>query len=122
MGRFNGGKAYHGSRDVQEGRLRGSTGHTDYFHFVCPNCPDNHVMRLLDFEERILGPASEVDYGFKPAPARSFVLAIKMHCQQCGLTDFVKVGNTTWPAGTLQAILGRADLKLPPVETEPGSS
>jgi len=36
----NRGKAYHGSSAVEGGKLKGRTGTTDYFFFVCPKCCD----------------------------------------------------------------------------------
>lgn len=51
MPKFNKGKAYHGSESVMNGGLKGSTD-TDYFYFFCPKCPDQEIMRVLDYEVR----------------------------------------------------------------------
>ena len=49
---FNQEKAYHGSAAVEGGKLRGKTGRTDYFFFLCPQCSDDQVLRVLDYEFR----------------------------------------------------------------------
>lgn len=96
--KFNGGKAYHGSSAVEGGKLRGATD-TDYFYFFCPSCPGEHLLRVLDYELRAESPKFPYPE-LKPTPAKGFVLAFKVHCQKCGLTDFVKIGNLGWQAGT----------------------
>lgn len=99
MSKFNGGKAYHGSEAVTGGRLRGATD-TDYFYFFCPKCPGDEIMRVLDFEvrhEQAENPYNEELK--KPKAIRGFVLAFKLHCQRCGLTDFTKISNLGWQGG-----------------------
>lgn len=104
--RFNGGKAYHGSSLVKGGKLRGATD-SDYFYFFCPSCPGEHLLRVLDYAVHI--EKEEFPYPeTKPVPAKCFVLAFKVHCQKCGLTDFVKIGNLGWQEGTHGEALKRA--------------
>lgn len=82
MAKFNGGKTYHGSQEVQEGHLRGATD-TDHFYFFCPHCPDDHVLRVLDYTthaEEATNPYNDV-VG-KPKAAKGFVLAFKLHCSR----------------------------------------
>ena len=106
MAKFNGGKSYHGSREVQEGKLRGATD-TDHFYFFCPRCPDDRLLRVLDYTvhaEEATNPYSET-VG-KPKAARGFILAFKLYCQECGFTDFTKIGNMGWQGGTHKQALG----------------
>ena len=58
MGSFNNGKPYHGSEQVIHGKLKGATGETDYFYFFCPRCPDNEVVRILEYGVRRRGRES----------------------------------------------------------------
>ena len=34
------------------GTIVGRTGDTEYFFFTCPKCPDEQIMRVLDYEFR----------------------------------------------------------------------
>ncbi|HVA11855.1 MAG TPA: hypothetical protein VNF99_01265 [Stellaceae bacterium] len=96
---FNNGKPYHGSSTVQGGKLTGTTD-TDYFYFYCPNCQDNHVMRILDYASHGKEEAGGANYpDVRPKQARDFVLVFKLYCPTCKLTDFVKIGNTGWQGG-----------------------
>ena len=97
---FNGGKAYHGIATT-DGRLTGATD-TDYFYFFCPACGGRHVMRVLDYEVRQQGPVAQYP-DERPAQAKDFILAFKLYCPKCKLTDFVKIGNVGWQGGELPA-------------------
>lgn len=44
---FNDGKPYHGSRAVEGGRLRGSTGPTGYFFSLSPKCKNRQILPPL---------------------------------------------------------------------------
>ncbi len=103
MKKFNQGRAYHGSEAVSGGQLRGATAGTDYFYFLCPKCPGEEILRVLDYEVRDEQPANPYNTELSPKAAQSFVLAFKVHCQKCGLTDFVKVSNIGWQGGSLFA-------------------
>ena len=96
---FNQGKPYHGSEAVTGGKLRGATD-SDYFYFFCPQCPGNEIMRLLDYEIRHEQPDNPYNAELSPKAANGFVIAFKLHCLKCGLTDFVKVSNAGWQGGT----------------------
>lgn len=104
--KFNEGRAYHGSDAVKGGQLRGATD-SDYFYFFCPFCPDDELMRVLDFEVRAEAPDASYPE-LAPVSAKSFVIAFKVHCQKCGLTDFVKIGNRGWQGGTHGEALRKA--------------
>jgi hypothetical protein len=106
MRKFNGGRSYHGSEAVQEGRLTGATD-TDHFYFLCPVCPGREMMRVLDWELRSEAPMAAYP-DVKPHPAKTFTLAFKLHCQKCKLTDFVKVSNMGWQGGQLKTFPARA--------------
>ena len=56
-------------------------------------------MRVLDFEVRDTQAENRYNKDLKPKAARSFVLAFKLHCQRCGLTDFTKISNVGWQEG-----------------------
>src|SRR5437867_2082475 len=88
----------HGSNAVEGGRLKGATD-TDYFYFFCPKCPENHIMRVLDYGLRHDEPDNPYNSDLRPKASRSFIVAFKLHCQKCGLTDFVKVSNLGWQGG-----------------------
>jgi hypothetical protein len=93
------GKPYHGSAAVSEGKLTGSTD-TDYFYFFCPRCGDRHIMRVLDYELRYEG-AAESYPDERPRQAKDFIIALQLHCRDCKLTDFVKIGSIGWQGGRL---------------------
>lgn len=113
MAKFNGGKAYHGSAEVEGGRLRGATD-TDYFYFFCPKCPDSEILRVLDYEvrhEQANNPYNE-QLG-KPKASKGFVLAFKLYCQRCGFLDFTKIGNIGWQGGKHHEALSRTGTGTP---------
>ena len=96
--KFNGGKPYHGSENISKGKLKGETD-TDYFYFYCPRCEGTQVMRLLDYtvhEEKSVNPYDE---RMKSKAAKGFTIAFKIHCEKCGITDFVKLSNLGWQGG-----------------------
>jgi hypothetical protein len=88
---FNQGKAYHGSSVVYDGKLRGRTGTTDYFFFLCPRCPGEQVMRVLEYEFRNASPP--VERYEKKKPTEHFNLAFHLYCPACQLEDFIKIDN-----------------------------
>ena len=102
MATFNKGNPYHGSEAVMGGGLKGTTD-TDYFYFFCPRCPDNHVLRLLDYGVHVHSATNEYDGrpDIKSKCAKGFVLAFQLYCEGCGLRDFVKVGNGGQQYGSL---------------------
>jgi hypothetical protein len=97
---FNKGKPFHGSENVAGGKLVGTTD-TDYFYFFCPKCPPRQVMRVLEHGLRHEGPGGKSYPDERPKQAADFVLAFKLYCPSCKLTDFVKVSNIGWQGGTL---------------------
>jgi hypothetical protein len=102
MTKFNNGKPYHGSKEIRGGKLKGSTDETDYFYFFCPKCPDNEIVRILEYgvhEKKAENPYNEK---CKSKAKYGFSLAFKIHCEKCGLTDFVKISNTGWQGGKLR--------------------
>jgi hypothetical protein len=101
MSKFNSGKPYHGSEAVTSGKLQGSTAETDYFYFFCPKCPDNRILRILDYDQH--GEESENPYNeqFKKKAKRGFALVFHIYCENCKHEDFVKISNTGWQGGTL---------------------
>ena len=107
MRKFNGGKPYHGSNSVAGGKLRGATGETDYFYFFCPQCPDDEIMRILEYGIHAEEPKNPYDEHCKSKARYGFTLAFKLHCEKCGHTDFVKISNTSWQGGQHQGILDR---------------
>ncbi len=74
---FNDGRPYHGSEDVEKGRLRGATGDTDYFRFFCPKCSGAVALQVPEYEVR-------------HESKDRFVIAFKLRCEKCEFTDFVK--------------------------------
>ena len=108
MQTFNDGHPYHGSSAVEHGKLRGATGETDYFYFFCPSCPDDQIMRILEYG--VHGAESDNPYNehCQSEAKYGFALAFKIHCEKCNCTDFIKVSNTGWQGGQHQQLLGRA--------------
>lgn len=99
MSKFNNGRPYHGSDAVKAGRLQGATD-TDYFYFFCPKCPDHQIMRVLDYGEHVREKDNPYNEDFKLKARCGFTLAFKLHCENCGHTDFVKISNLGWQVGT----------------------
>ncbi len=93
MVKFNKGKSYHGSDKVTEGKLKGTTCSTDYFYFICPECDDNQIMRVLEYEVRVHKEDNEYNEFFKKNATDGFTLAFHIHCEKCGLDDFTKISN-----------------------------
>ncbi|HEV2694540.1 MAG TPA: hypothetical protein VG347_16725 [Verrucomicrobiae bacterium] len=93
MKKFNSGKPYHGSSAVANGKLQGATGGTDYFFFFCPNCPDRHIMRVLDYEVRGELAENQANEVLTKKAEKAFVLAFKLYCEKCKHEDFVKIDN-----------------------------
>jgi len=95
-------KTWHGSEEVEQGRLVGSTD-TDYFYFHCPRCGDSEVLQIADFKVIKDGP---VEYARgreeRKQVKRDFIIAFELHCLKCGLDDFVKVSNIGWQGGQLK--------------------
>ena len=98
MSIFNEGKPYHGSKEVCDGNLKGMTGQTDYFNFICPKCPDN-ILRILDYVENKRVPVNEYNKFFEINANCGFTLTFKLSCEKCGLIDFVKITNTGLQSG-----------------------
>ncbi len=100
MQKFNNGNPYHGSADVTAGKLKGATDSTDYFYSFCPKCPDDEIMRVLEYCVHAEEPENTYNAQRKSQAKGGFTLAFKLHCEKCGLTDFVKVSNMGWQGGS----------------------
>lgn len=107
MTNFNDGKPYHGSADVEEGKLEGSTAETDYFYFFCPKCPERHILRILDYCVHAESPDHPYEDKVTKKAKLGFTLAFQLYCERCKFTDFVKISNTGWQGGTIAEIMGR---------------
>jgi hypothetical protein len=81
------------------GKLTGTTD-SDNFYFFCPACGDRHIMRILDCGLIHEGPVAQYP-DERPKQAKDFVIALKLYCPDCKLTDFVKLGNVGWQGGEL---------------------
>jgi hypothetical protein len=89
---FNNGNPYHGSSEVEEGKLTGRTD-TDYFYFFCPR--DQHLLRILDYAEHEPEEPGGSRYpSVAPKAKRDFTLVFQLYCPKCELRDFVKISNT----------------------------
>lgn len=93
--KFNNGEPYHGSDTVMNGKLKGATD-TDYFYFLCPQCPDQEMMEILEYGDHFENTKTKVD-------ADKFALVFKIKCHKCKLVDFVKISNAGWLGGQLLA-------------------
>ena len=100
---FNRGRPYPGSELVAHGGLRGAAD-TDYFYFFCPSCSGEQIMRVLEYGVRHEEPANRYDEDLKSTSSHGFVLAFKLHCEECTHTDFVKISNLGWQGGSFADI------------------
>lgn len=96
---FNNGRPYHGSSNVEGGKLKGATDASDYFYFFCPKCPDREVMRILEYGEHLRDETNKYNAECKSKAKYGFTLVFKVHCEKCGLADFVKISNLGWQGG-----------------------
>lgn len=108
MDKFNNGRPYHGSHEIENGRLEGATGETDYFYFFCPKCPDREIMRILEYGEHTPKTTNEYNVKCKSKAKYGFTLVFKIYCEKCGHSDFVKISNTGWQGGKQSEILRKA--------------
>ncbi len=109
MKNFNNGKPYHGSEAVENGRLEGATGKTDYFFFFCPKCPERHIMRILDYgvhRDLVENPANKI---MAKKAAKAFILVFKLYCEKCKHQDFVKIDNIGLQGGLHKNALDQFD-------------
>jgi len=100
--KFNKGKAYHGSDDVTEGKLKGETCLTDYFYFICPKCEGKQVLRILEYEVRVHTEENEYNEFFKKKATDGVTLAFHLHCENCGFEDFTKISNIGLQKGDIR--------------------
>lgn len=100
-------KPPHGTDDVMKGHLRGATDATDYFYFFCPKCPDDRLLRILDYEFTRNDKGNKYNETCKRKAARSFIIAFDITCEECGFHDCVKVSNIGWQGGTHSDALRR---------------
>ena len=105
MSQFNNGKPYHGSELVAGGGLKGATDDTDYFYFFCPVCPDQEIMRILEYEKHAKEPVGKYNAECKSQAKYGFTLVFKLYCEKCGHSDFVKLSNTGWQKGRHSEVL-----------------
>ncbi|MBB3977271.1 putative RNA-binding Zn-ribbon protein involved in translation (DUF1610 family) [Rhizobium azooxidifex] len=99
MQQFNNGKPYHGSPDVEGGKLRGATVDTDYFYFFCPKCPDDQIVRVLEHGIHAQQAVNPYNDQCHSVAKNGFTLAFRIHCDSCGFEDFIKISNTGWQGG-----------------------
>lgn len=107
MPRFNNSKPYHGSETITCGKLKGATGETDYFYFFCPKCPNDEIVRILEYGVHAEEPENPYNELCKSKAKYGFTLVFKLHCDKCGHTDFVKISNTGWQGGNHASILAK---------------
>src|SRR5262245_49170111 len=64
------------------GRVEGHTS-TDYFHFYCPDCPDDGTDAIYLNVELV-----EV----AKWPKAGVIIKLGVHCDKCKFTDLIKIG------------------------------
>jgi len=102
---FNNGKPYHGSEHISEGKLKGATDRNDYFYYFCPKCPDNEILRLLEYGEHDTQNENPYNNQCKSNAKYGFTLVFKLFCEKCEFTDFVKISNTGYQGGKHSDVL-----------------
>ena len=93
----------HGSENVENGKLTGKTD-TDYFYFLCPECPDQQIMRVLDaiqlddskLDHELLQSLESYNSECKSNATSHIAISFKIYCENCGLQDIVKIANHGW--------------------------
>ncbi|RKU24567.1 hypothetical protein C6497_17240 [Candidatus Poribacteria bacterium] len=100
----------HGTDKVTRGKLTGMTD-TDYFYFLCPECPDEQIMRILDaiqldklepdHEQLTMEQLKAYNDSCKSNAKSHIGISLKIYCENCRLTDIVKISNTGWQEGKL---------------------
>ena len=103
MKKFNNGKPFHGSEDISNGKLTGTTD-TDYFYFFCPKCGNTQVLQILDFDI-VKEELAEYAKDYRSKVKKDFIIAFELYCPKCELHDFVKVSNIGWQGGKLKTVL-----------------
>lgn len=103
----------HGSEKIMGGKLTGKTD-TDYFYFLCPQCPDQQVMRVLDaiqldklkpdHKNEMIKQLENYNRQCKSNTKSHIAISFKIHYENCGMTDIVKIANHGWQVGKLQSI------------------
>jgi len=88
-------ESWHGSNDVFNGNLRGTTD-TDYFYFFCPKCPDNQILLVSDYIDDS-NKTKRTKYGHK-----DIGIVFKIKCAKCSYKDYIKITNRGWQGGTFQ--------------------
>jgi len=106
-------KNTHGTEAVEAGRVRGATDCTDYFYFFCPDCSEDRLLRVLDYQIMRDDKGNRYNDGSKFNAKRSFVIAFEIACEECGFNDCVKVSSIGWQGGTHAEALARAKQELP---------
>ncbi len=92
-------KILHGTEKIMEGGLRGRTDATDYFYFICPACPDDEILRVLDYELILEEKGNKYNEQMKSKAPKTFVIRLQLFCEACGHKDAVKVANCGWQGG-----------------------
>lgn len=99
MAKFNNGKPYHGSDAVFGGKLRGTTDEGDYFYFFCPKCPNDEIVRILEYGTHASDEKNPYNDHCKSKAKYGFTLVFKIYCENCGHEDFVKISNSGFQMG-----------------------
>jgi hypothetical protein len=107
VSKLTSGRLYNGSDAVFDGKLKGATGETDYFYFFCPKCPDDHILRILEYRVHEEVPENPSNEECKSHARHGFTLAFKLHCENCEYKDYVKVSNIGWQSGTHAEIIAK---------------
>ena len=92
-------KITHGSDKVMDGALKGRTDATDYFYFFCPSCPNDNILRVLDYKVIREEKGNKNNEQLKSKAPKSFVILFELFCKACGHRDAVKVSNVGWQGG-----------------------
>lgn len=82
-----------GSGHVEGGGLTGATIDTDYFYFFCPRCPDQQILRILEYSLRDASSEHPYNSEYKVKAKNGFTLEFKAYCEQCKKSDIFKVSN-----------------------------
>jgi len=89
--------------------LYGEKDLASYFYFFCPVCPDNEVVRIIDYGINSKMGFNLLNKSYKNKAKVQFTLAFHLVCEKCGHQDYIKISNMGKQTGSSENILPVSD-------------